>query len=286
MKLSKCIAWLLIFVIGFLAIGVLGLAAEEALEVTIPEAHAIARDADGKQYIVRGAVKVIEDPAIGKLYIEDASGNTLCIYGLYSADGSAGYDAMEVKLNVGDILVLQGELTTYNGEAQMKNACVLSHAVQDHVTPTAPPPTTSAAEQPLALTIAQANEIAGEMEEGSYTQQAYLVSGVVCKIVDAACGDIYIQDASGNQLRVGSLVDADGTVYADMSFEPNLGDTVTLLGELGIQQGQPRMKCGVVVEHIPAGPAPTGTVWTKGVRYLLVLWIPLVFRFCKKKNNA
>ena len=52
-------------------------------------------------------------------------GNKLYVYGVYNADGTARYDAMEQKPAVGDTVTVCGVLSQYRGDPQMKNGWVL-----------------------------------------------------------------------------------------------------------------------------------------------------------------
>ena len=64
-------------------------------------AHGHNTYTEGKYY-VEGVVKSIESTKYGNLTIVDKDGNTLVIYGTYSADGKTRFDAMEVQPAVGD----------------------------------------------------------------------------------------------------------------------------------------------------------------------------------------
>ena len=69
--------------------------------------------------------------AYGNMYIQDAEGNTLYIYGLYSADGKVRFDAMNPQPKVGDVVVVYGVLGRYNSIVQMKNAWLISCETPD-----------------------------------------------------------------------------------------------------------------------------------------------------------
>ena len=99
---------------------------------TIPDANTLGAACEhdnftSEKYTVVGTVKEIANAQYGNMYIEDAEGNTLFIYGLYSADGNTRFDAMEVKPAVGDQIKVYGVLGNYNG-AQMKDAWLLKIA--------------------------------------------------------------------------------------------------------------------------------------------------------------
>ena len=48
---------------------------------------------EGKYYVT-GVITEVYNDTYGNMYIVDAEGNTLMIYGTYSADGTLRYDAM------------------------------------------------------------------------------------------------------------------------------------------------------------------------------------------------
>ena len=57
--------------------------------------------------------------------IKDANGNTLYIYGVYSADGEIRFDALSSKPVVGQTITLYGVIGNYNG-AEMKSGWLIS----------------------------------------------------------------------------------------------------------------------------------------------------------------
>ena len=225
-----------------------GAAEPTAEEVTIPEANEIAKEGNGKKYVVRGTVKEVKNTTYGNVYIEDAEGNTLYIYGLYSADGSTRYDAMEVKPNVGDQVVLLGELSTYNGTAQMKNAWLQSLKVAQKEEEPAPTP------DPVTVTIPEANAIAAAKDHNTYTEGKYIVTGVVCEIVNTTYGNMYIEDADGNKLYIYGVYAADGVRFDAMNPQPAVGDTITVIGVLGQYNGTAQMKNATVTAHTAGVP--------------------------------
>ena len=239
-KFTKILSIALCFAL-VLSFAAVAFAADEATEVTIPEAIELAKEADGNKYIVSGTVSVVDNAKYGNMYIQDADGNKLYIYGLYSADGETRYDAMETKPVAGDQVVLLGELSTYNGEAQMKNARLQSHTPGENQEP-----------DPVAVTIPEANTIGSGTGDSQYTTEKYIVTGVITEIANTTYGNAYIQDAEGNKLYIYGLYSADGSVRFDaMDPQPAVGDTVTVLGVLGNYKGSPQMKNGWVTSLTP-----------------------------------
>ena len=76
------------------------------------------------KYYVTGIVDEIANTTYGNLYIKDADGNRLYVYGTYDATGANRFDAMENQPQVGDTITVYGVIGQYNGTAQMKNAWI------------------------------------------------------------------------------------------------------------------------------------------------------------------
>lgn len=73
-------------------------------------------------YTIAGVVTEVANATYGNLYVEDAEGNSLYVYGLYSADGSTRYDAMTAAPQVGDYVVITVDKISYYNGVQAKNA--------------------------------------------------------------------------------------------------------------------------------------------------------------------
>lgn len=103
-------------------------------ELTISEAVALGASkehntyTEGKYYVV-GTVKEVQNATYGNILIEDANGNTILVYGTYSADGKVRYDAMETRPVAGDTVKVYGIVGQYNGTAQLKNAWIIETTV-------------------------------------------------------------------------------------------------------------------------------------------------------------
>lgn len=76
-----------------------------------------------EKYLVKGEITEIKSEQYGNMYIKDAEGNTLYIYGLYSKDGSVRFDAMTEKPAVGDTITVMSQVCNFNGP-QLKNAAL------------------------------------------------------------------------------------------------------------------------------------------------------------------
>ena len=226
--------------------------ADGAQAVTIPEANTIGAAKEHntyteEKYIVSGTICEITNTQYGNLYIQDAEGNKLFVYGLYNVEGTR-FDKLDPQPKVGDIVTLEGVLGQYNGNPQMKNATMTAHTVVENEEAPAPTP------DPVEVTIPEAVAIGAAKEHNTFTEEKYIVSGVIVEITSDKYGNLYIQDAEGNKLFVYGMYDADGNRYDAMATKPAVGDTVTLVGVLGQYNGNAQMKNATVTAHTPAAP--------------------------------
>ena len=217
----------------------------EPTEVTIPEANAIGaatgeNNYTTEKYIVTGVICEIANTTYGNLYIQDAEGNKLYVYGLYDTDGNR-FDKMDPQPAVGDTITVVSTLGNYKGAPQMKNATMTARVAGEG-------PKEEPAE-PTEVTITEANAIGAAKEHNSYTTEKYIVSGVVVEVANETYGNLYIQDAEGNKLYIYGLYDADGNRYDKMDPKPVVGDTVTVVGVLGQYNGNPQMKNGTMTAY-------------------------------------
>ncbi len=112
----------------------------EGTPLTIPQALAIAQiggsDYTTAMYYITGTVSGLYDTVYGNFYLKDADGNEILVYGLYNADGTVRYDAMETKPVNGDIITIHTVLGAYiKGEdvsLQAKDARLEVHTPHDH----------------------------------------------------------------------------------------------------------------------------------------------------------
>ena len=92
----------------------------EALELGLTKRH---NEYTADKYYITG--KVVEYSTnyetYGNMFIEDAEGNRILVYGMYSEDGEIRYDELEDKPEIGDTITVYGVIGQYNGTPQMKN---------------------------------------------------------------------------------------------------------------------------------------------------------------------
>ena len=91
------------------------------LEATVPEAGNTTKE----KYYTMGYIKSIEKAQYGSLTIEDRDGKTLIVYGSYNFDGTIGFNDLKNKPDVGNLIVVYGKMTNYNGTKEMKNAWIM-----------------------------------------------------------------------------------------------------------------------------------------------------------------
>ena len=200
----------------------------EIVKISIAEAIEIA-GTDGtyttEKYYVEGQVTGFYNTTYGNFYLTDGT-NEICVYGLYSADGSVRYDAMEVKPVDGDTVVVYGVLGSYNGNPQFKNAWLIEHTASNE-TPEQPEKT--------EYTIAEALELA----DGA----AVILKGTVDRV--EAWNDQYgnmnftLKDATGalyvyrvyTKVALGDIVTVEGTMATyNESRQIGQGATITITG--------------------------------------------------------
>ena len=79
------------------------------------------------KYYVSGVITEIKNTEWGNMILSDDEGNSLLIYGTYSADGSTRYDKLVTKPAVGDTVTVYGVIGQYYDTPQMKNGWITSH---------------------------------------------------------------------------------------------------------------------------------------------------------------
>ncbi len=105
--------------------------------LTITQANEVALRFDHntfsqEKYVITGEVVSVGSTTYGNITIQDAAGNTLYLYGVYAADGTTRYDAMDPQPVKGDTITVSTVLGTYNGSTQAKNASVTAHQAHSH----------------------------------------------------------------------------------------------------------------------------------------------------------
>ena len=100
-------------------------------EVSVAE-FLTKEDSKDVYYKLTGTITEIKNALYGNVYIQDANGDIVYVYGLlpgYGATGDAKKGLVEAKgLKVGDTLTIVGNKASYMGDHQVYNAVYMSHA--------------------------------------------------------------------------------------------------------------------------------------------------------------
>ncbi len=230
--------------------------AEEDDTLTVEEAIALGESKEHntyteEKYYVTGVITKVYNETYGNMYIADENGNTITVYGTYSADGELRYDAMEVKPVAGDTVTVYGIVGQYNGNAQLKNAWITNIVVGDHEEE----PEVVEPEADSVLSIEDAIALGESKDHNTYTAGKYYVTGVIAEVYNDTYGNMYITDENGNTITVYGTYSADGELrYDAMEVKPVAGDTVTVYGIIGQYNGNAQLKNAWITEHVPATP--------------------------------
>ena len=179
--------------------------------LTIPEANQLALSMEHNRYttdkyFVTGLVVEIINTRYGNLYIQDEEGNTLYIYGMYSADGSVRFDTMYPQPKVGDTITVYGVLGQYRDTAQMKNVWLMDTVPGEGTeTPEEPAPELPEEPTPEAPDIPDNNPV---FEEG------VALNGWLCQAKLET--NLYLNGfVSGRYLETTNNIAEAVAVYAD-----------------------------------------------------------------------
>ena len=94
-------------------------------------------------------------------------------------------------------------------------------------------------------TITDALAIGAAKEHNTYTEEKYIVAGIIKEVYNATYGNMYLVDELGNTFTVYGTYSADGANrYDAMEAKPVAGDYVVIIGVLGQYNGTAQMKNG------------------------------------------
>ncbi len=221
---------------------------EEAIALGTSKEHNTYTE---EKYYVTGVITSVYNTQYGNMYITDENGNTITIYGTYSADGELRYDAMELQPIAGDTVTVYGVVGQYNGNAQLKNAWITNIIVGDHEDD----PVVEDPEADSTLSIEDAIALGESKTHNAYTENKYYVTGVITEVYNDMYGNMYLTDEDGNVITVYGTYSADGeNRYDAMEVKPVAGDTVTVYGVIGQYNGNAQVKNAWIVSHTPAEP--------------------------------
>lgn len=98
------------------------------------------------------------------------------------------------------------------------------------------------------LTISKAIEVAQEAGT-SFTSNKYKIQGTIENISSSTYGNMTIKDDNGDSIYIYGVYNEDGTIrYDALSYKPQVGDKITLLGVLGVYGSTIEMKSGWIVD--------------------------------------
>ena len=99
-------------------------------EVSVAEFLA-KEDSKEVYYKLTGTITEIKNALYGNVYLKDANGDIVYVYGIlpgYGATGDAKKGLVEAKgLKVGDTITIVGNKASYKGDPQVGNAVYMSH---------------------------------------------------------------------------------------------------------------------------------------------------------------
>ena len=207
--------------------------------ITISEAIALGTAQEHntyteEKYYIKGTVTGFYNTTYGNFYVTDGT-NQICVYGLYSEDGSIRYDKMEVKPVDGDEVIIYGVIGQYNGTPQFKNAWFMGFYEESKYD---------------CISIEEAIALGTAQEHNTYTEEKYYIEGTVTGLYNTTYGNMYVTDGT-NQICVYGLYNEDGTVrYDKMEVKPVDGTKVVIYGVIGQYNGTPQFKNAWLMEIV------------------------------------
>ena len=196
--------------------------------ITIAKANELGLSKEHNKYTsdkfyVEGTVKSIDmdknDPtkysAYGNMYIEDAEGNTLYVYGVYGSQGKARFDSLKTKPAVGDTVKFYGVIGQYNGTAQMKNGWTME--------------INGEAQKDVAVPLSGSGTSIWDDETFTETLDYYVIKS----------GNVYVataeeQEANWSSVGYTIVSDKDGTYTLDLIEEWNNTDAMMSISITGV----------------------------------------------------
>lgn len=167
---------------------------------------------DGKEYYIKGTVKAISSYQYGAMTLVGEDGSELYIYGVHGANDEF-FDALDSsqRPSVGDVLILRGILTSYNGTLQgganQKQMKIVSFSAGEK---------TFDEKNYTQMSIKEAREA----KDGKLIK----VTGVVAKIT--------VDSGSSNSGLI--ITDGESSIYlygANIAVDAKVGNEITVYGE-------------------------------------------------------
>ena len=101
-------------------------------------------------------------------------------------------------------------------------------------------------------TIKAVTDIGAAAESNVYTEEKYMISGVITEVQNDKYGNVVIKDAEGNSILLYGLYDQVGTRYDGMTTKPAVGDTITVIGPAGNYKGTAQLKNATLIAFTAA----------------------------------
>lgn len=180
-----------------------------------------------EKYIIAGIISDLQNDQYGNMIITDENGDSILVYGTF-INGQKYGEAEGYKPKEGDYVVVMGVVGKYN-DPQLKNADILSYKT---------------------LTSGKdVNEIGSAQEHNTYTEEEYLVVGVITEISNDKYGNMYIEDLNGDKVYVYGLYNQVGDRFDAFATKPAVGDVVAVIGAAGQYNGSPQLKNATIVGY-------------------------------------
>ena len=187
------------------------------------------------KYYVTGVITEVYNETYGNMRISDSEGNILTVYGTYSADGSARYDAMDVKPVAGDTVKVYGIIGQYNDDPQMKNGWIVEHTPGEGTETPDPKPETNeqGGTDTVPATLAEQIAAAAKLANDTYLNYESTITGTITDTPQASsytAGAYKFTVSDGTNSLLCYFVPVTGGT-------PAKGDTVTVTGKLTAYNG-------------------------------------------------
>lgn len=222
-------------------------------------------------YRLTGTVSNINNTTYGNFDLTDATG-TIYIYGLLDKDGNAkNFESLGIK--EGDVIVIEGKYSEYNGSPQIKNAQYISGGSGDSGGGGSQ---TTVEEITIADFLAKADQ-----------NTTYRLTGAVSNITSTLYGNFDLTDATGTIFIYG-LLDKDGNSKNFESLGIKEGDTVTLEGKYTLYGDKPEIANAQYVSHTSSGDSGGGSGGdvTPSGEYITLSFADNVFGIDSEKQTA
>ncbi len=166
------------------------------------------------KFFTYGEIIAITGEIYGNMYIQDANGDQLYIYGLYDISGNR-YDAMTDKPQVGDTIYVYGIMKNHQGIVEMDKAVYVDYKFGN-----------------TYYTIEELNNYGQSLVDNQTTIEWFYTVGTIESIASTTYGNLYLKDDAGNSIYLYGLYDHRGNRYDSLENPPQAGDKIYVYGAL------------------------------------------------------